>query len=80
MQKRIIIGIAGAEGREFKDVAILPNTRAIDVLNQLSLRGFQLAKPEGGMFAYNDNNDNIYDAVSDGQKLYAAKTDVEAGS
>ena len=31
MQKRIIIGIAGAEGKEFKDLAILPNTRAIDV-------------------------------------------------
>ena len=51
-------------------------TRAIDVLNQLNLRGFQLAKPEGGMFAHNDN---IYDAVSDGQKLYATKSDVEAG-
>ena len=77
MQKRIIIGIAGAEGKEFKDVAILPNTRAIDVLNQLGLGGFQLAKPEGGMFAYNDN---LYDAVSDGQKIYAAKSDVEAGA
>ena len=77
MQKRIIIGIAGAEGKEFKDVAILRNTRAIDVLNQLNLRGFQLAKPEGGMFAHNDN---LYDAVSDGQKIYATKSDVEAGA
>jgi hypothetical protein len=77
MQKRIIIGIAGAEGKEFKDVAILPNTRAIDVLNQLNLRGFQLAKPEGGMFAHNDN---LYDAVADGQKIYATKSDVEAGA
>ena len=77
MEKRIIIGIAGSEGREYKDVVILPNTRAIDVLNQLSLRGFQLAKPEGGMFAHNDD---LYDAVSDGQKIYAAKADVEAGS
>ena len=32
MQKRII-GIAGAEGKEFKDVAIMPNTRAIDVIS-----------------------------------------------
>lgn len=76
MQKRLIIAIAGSDGKEFKDVAILPNTRAIDVLNQLSLRGFQLAKPEGGMFAHNDN---IYDSTSDGQKLYAVKSDVEAG-
>ena len=76
MQKRLIIGIAGSDGKEFKDVAILPNTRAIDVLNQLNLRGFQLAKPDGGMFAHNDN---IYDQVSDSQKLYAVKADVEAG-
>ena len=77
MQKRIIIGVAGSDGKEFQDVAILPNTRAIDVLNQLNLRGFQLAKPEGGMFAHADN---LYDAVSDGQKLYATKADVEAGA
>ena len=77
MEKRIIIGIAGSEGREYKDVVILPKTRAVDVLNQLSLRGFQLAKPDGGMFAHNDD---LYDAVSDGQKIYAAKADVEAGS
>lgn len=76
MQKRLIIGVAGSDGKEFKDVAILPNTRAIDVLNQLNLHGFQLAKPDGGMFAHNDN---IYDAVSDGQKIYAVKADVEAG-
>ena len=76
MQKRIIIGIAGSDGREFKDIAILPNTRASDVLNQLRLEGFQLAKPEGGMFAHSDN---VYDAVADGQKIYAAKADVEAG-
>ncbi len=77
MQKRIIIGIAGSNGKEFKDVAILPNTRAIDVLNQLNLRGFQLEKPEGGMFAHADN---LYDNVADGQKIYAVKSDVEAGA
>lgn len=76
MQKRLIIGVAGSDGKEFKDVAILPNTRSIDVLNQLSLTGFQLAKPEGGMFAHTDN---IYDAVADSQKLFAVKSDVEAG-
>lgn len=76
MQKRLIIGVAGSDGKEFKDVAILPNTRAIDVLTQLDLRGFQLVKPDGGMFA---QTDNIYDAVADGQKIYCAKADVEAG-
>src|SRR6185295_14357909 len=76
MQKRLIIGIAGSDAKEFRDVAILPNTRAIDVLNQLNLRGFQLAKPDGGMFAHADN---LYDAVADGQKLYSTKADVETG-
>lgn len=76
MEKRLIIGIAGAEGREFQDVRILPNTRAADVLAGLNLQGFQLARPEGGMFS---RTDNIFDAVTDGQKLYATKADVEAG-
>ena len=77
MQKRLIIGIAGSDGKEFSDIAVLPNTRAIDILKQLKLDGFQLAKPDGGMFAHTDN---IYDAVSDGQKIYAVKADVEAGA
>ena len=77
MQKRIVIGIAGSDGKEFKDVAILPNTRAQDVLKQLDLRGFQLARPEGGMFA---NADDLYESVADGQKLYATKADVDAGA
>lgn len=76
MQKRIIIAIAGSDGKEFKDVAILPNTRVSDVLKNLGLAGFELAKPEGGMFA---NTDNLFDAVSDGQKLYATKGNVVAG-
>jgi hypothetical protein len=75
-QKRIIVAIAGSDGKEFKDLAILPNTRAIDVLKKLDLDGFELAKPEGGMFA---NTDNLFDAISDGQKIYVAKADVQAG-
>lgn len=76
MQKRIVIGVAGSDGKEFKDVAILPGTRAGDVLSQLKLNGFALGRPEGGMFG---KRDNIYDSVADGQKLYATKADVEAG-
>lgn len=76
MQKRIVIAIAGSDKKEFKDVALLPNTRAIDVLNHLNLSGFQLQRPEGGMFAHTDD---LYAAVTDGQKLYATKSDVEAG-
>lgn len=75
-EKRIIIAIAGSDGREYRDVALLPNTRVIDVLKQLELTGFQLVKVEGGMFAHGDN---LFDAVSDGQKIYATKDDVVAG-
>jgi len=77
MEKRIVIGIAGSDGKEFKDIAILPNTRAQDVLKQLDLRGFQLARPEGGMFA---KTDDIFESIADGQKIYATKADVEAGA
>jgi hypothetical protein len=37
--------------------------------------GFQLAKPDGGAFAHNDD---LFSVVADGQKLYATKADVEA--
>lgn len=76
MDKRIVIGIAGTDGKEHKDVAILPGTRAQDVLNDLKLQGFSLARPEGGMFG---KTDDVFGAVADGQKLYAVKSDVEAG-
>ena len=77
MPKRLIIGVAGSDGKEFHDVAILPNTRVSDLLRQLKLNGgFQLAKPDGGMFS---QQDNLFDAVSDGQKLYVTKSDVTAG-
>ncbi len=76
--KQIIISVAGSDGkREFKDVQILPGTKPRDVLAQLDLNGFQLSKPEGGAF---DFNDDLYQAVSDGQKVFATKADVEAGA
>lgn len=75
--KQIIISIAGTDGkREFKDVQILPGTKPRDVLAQLNLQGFQLSKPEGGAFGFNDD---LYQAVSEGQKVFAIKSDVEAG-
>lgn len=75
--KQIIIAVAGSGGqREFKDVAILPGTRAKDILTKLGLNGFQLMKPAGGAFA---NADDLYTSLADGQKVYAAKADVEAG-
>jgi hypothetical protein len=75
--KNIVIVLAGTEGKkEYKDVQILPGTKARDVLGKLGLNGFQLSKPDGGMFAFNDD---LYPAVVDGQKVFATKADVEAG-
>ena len=76
--KRIIIAVAGTEGKhEYKDVQILPGTKSRDVVGKLGLNGFQLSRPEGGVFGFNDD---LYPAVADGQKLFATKADVEAGA
>lgn len=75
--KQIIISVAGTDGsREYKDVQILPGTKPRDVLAQLDLNGFQLNKADGGAFGFNDD---LYQAVSDGQKVFVSKADVEAG-
>jgi hypothetical protein len=75
--KNIIISVAGTDGkREYKDVQILPGTKPRDVVSKLNLNGFQLSKPEGGAFGFNDD---LYQAVADGQKVFATKADVEAG-
>ncbi|MBK7394407.1 MAG: hypothetical protein IPI64_14115 [Chloracidobacterium sp.] len=75
--KQIIISVAGTDGtREYKDVQLLPGTKPRDVLAQLNLNGFQLNKAEGGAFGFNDD---LYQAVADDQKIFATKSDVEAG-
>lgn len=75
--KRIVIAVAGTDGKhEYRDVQILPGTQPRDVLAKLGLNGFQLSKPEGGAFGFADD---LYEAVADGQKVYATKADVEAG-
>lgn len=74
--KQIVVAVAGSNGKEFTDVAILPGTQARDVLSKLGLQGFQLAKPGGGAFGHADD---LFTAVADGQKIYATKADVEAG-
>lgn len=76
--KSVTIAVAGTGGqREFKDVALMPGTTPRDVLSKLNLSGFQLARPEGGAFAHGDD---LYASVADGQKVYATKADVEAGT
>jgi len=75
--KNIIIAVAGTEGkREYQDVQILPGTKSRDVLAKLKLNGFQLSRPDGGSF---DFNEDLYQAVAEGQKVFATKADVEAG-
>ena len=75
--KHIIIVVPGTgEKPEHKEVQILPGTRARDVLAQLNLSGFQLTKPDGGAYAFADD---LHEMVSDGQKVFATKADVEAG-
>ena len=76
--KQLIIAVAGTQGkREYKDVQILPGTKPRDILSKLELEGFQLARPDGGAFDFNDPN--FYASVADGQKIFATKADVEAG-
>jgi hypothetical protein len=75
--KDVIVAVAGTEGkREYKDVQLLPGTKPRDVLEKLDLRGFQLNKPEGGAYGFNDD---LYTSVAEGQKIFATKADVEAG-
>lgn len=75
--KNITIVVAGTEGKqEYRDVQLLPGVKARDVLAKLGLNGFQLTRPDGGAFGFNDD---LYEAVADNQKLYATKADVEAG-
>lgn len=75
--KTITIGVAGTNGKkEYRDVQLVPGTKVRDVLDQLGLQGFALQRPGEGLF---QRNDNLFDAVADGQKLYAVKDDVEAG-
>ena len=78
--KKIIVAVAGTEGkREYKDVQILPGTKSRDVLAKLNLNGFQLSKPDGGAFGFNEDLYKALGDAPDGQKVFATKADVEAG-
>jgi hypothetical protein len=78
-QKLIWIVVAGTGGKEeFRDVVVLPGTQARDILDKLGLNAYQYAleKPNESVF---DNNEDMYEAVTDGQKIYCRPRDVEAG-
>lgn len=74
--KSIVVAVAGAGKEQFRDVQLMPATKARDVLIALGLQGMALSKPDGGEFGHNDD---LFQAVADGQKLYAKPSDVRAG-
>ncbi|MBI4287611.1 MAG: hypothetical protein HY671_04170 [Chloroflexi bacterium] len=77
VNKHIRIGVPGAEGtHEYKNVELLPGTRAMDILKKLNLENMALLKADGTEFA---PTESVYDNVSEGQKLYASPRDVTAG-
>lgn len=65
--KKLAIGVAGSG--QLHDIEIRPGTTAGDILAQLNLREYLLAKgPNEGFFAAAES---VYDKVADGQKLFA---------
>ena len=66
-QKRITVVLAGTG--EFKDLAIEPGTTAQDVLNAIGHDDYRLSSSQGAPCS---PTDNIFEIVTDGEKLYAA--------
>ncbi len=65
--KKLAIVVAGSG--QIRDIEIRPGTTAGDILTQLNLGGYLLAKgPSEGFFA---SAEAVYDKVADGQKLFA---------
>ena len=71
--KNIVVIIAGTG--QAHDLTVQPGTTAGDILGQLSLNGYNLAKDQGRHIF--GETENIYPEVQDGEKLHAiSKTDV----
>jgi DNA-binding PadR family transcriptional regulator len=75
MEKNIAIVVAGAQGQEIKDLAIKPGTTARDILKTLELDRYVVSRRDGRLFG---PHDNVYEAVENGEKLYAS-TEAEVG-
>ena len=74
MSKDLTIVVA-ASG-EKKDITIEPGTTAADILQQTDLQGYTLSK-DGDSSTFFTPNQNIYEEVEDGQKIWAStKPDV----
>ena len=68
MDKNVAIVVAGAQGQEIKDLTIKPATTARDILRELGVDRYAISKGDGRLFG---PHDNVYEAVDDGEKLYA---------
>ena len=69
MEKNIAIIVAGAQGQEIKDLAIKPGTTTQDILKTLGLERYAISTGNGKLFT---PRDNVYEAVENGEKLYAS--------
>ncbi len=77
-RKLLWIVVAGTGGKEdYQDIAILPDTQARDILDQLDLNGYLLENPDGGVF---ELNEDVYKAIGHKQKLHARPDDVKAAA
>lgn len=71
--KNVVVIVAGSG--QHHDLAIEPGTNARDILEQVGLSGYVLSK-DAGQHTFGEI-ENVYVAVDDGEKLYAAaKADV----
>jgi len=70
MSKTVAVLISGAEqGKNLVEVTIERGTRVADILRKLNLDGFILSREGSGQ--YWANEETIYDAITDGDKLRA---------
>jgi len=71
--KKITIKVAGREGMP-QDIGINPGTTPRDICRQLNLIDYKLSKDSQVI----DDAENIYQLVSDGDKIFAT-TNCEVG-
>ena len=74
--KTIAIKVAGSD-QEPLDVEIAPGTSAGDIIRQLGLQGYLLSTGPASDRFFGDD-ENVYSAVADGDKLFAT-TRAEVG-
>ena len=71
MDKNISI-VRPGQGEEPIEATIKPGASAADVLAEAGLKGFVLSKT-GSASTFLDAHENVFEAVENGQKLYALK-------